>query len=88
MEHIRHHEANRTLIVGLLILLALVIERLYRLRYLHCGGHGIRCAMDLFTYLSLSLGTRCPAGYRVIPARCGRLAALRRCLTTRPLSVE
>jgi hypothetical protein len=28
------------------------------LRYLHRGDHDIRSAMDLFTYLWLSLGTR------------------------------
>jgi hypothetical protein len=60
MEHICHHEANSILIVWLLILLALVIERLYRLRYLHRGDHGIRSAMDLVTYLWLSLGSRSP----------------------------
>ena len=62
MEHICHHEPNSILIVWLLILLALVIERLYRLRYLHRGDHGIRSAMDLFTYLWLSLGSRSPPG--------------------------
>ena len=60
MEHICHHEPNSILIVWLLIALALVIERLYRLRYLHRGDHGVRSAMDLFTYLWLSLGTGCP----------------------------
>lgn len=60
MEHICHYEPNSILIVWLLILLALVIERLYRLRYLHRGDHGIRSAMDLFTYLWLSLGAGCP----------------------------
>jgi hypothetical protein len=39
-------------------LLALVIERLYRRRYLHRGDHGIRSAMNLLDYLWLSLGTR------------------------------
>jgi hypothetical protein len=60
MEHICHHEPNSILIVWLLIALALVIERLYRLRYLHRGDHDIRSAMDLCTYLWLSLGTRGP----------------------------
>jgi hypothetical protein len=60
MEHICHHEPNSILIVWLLILLALVIERLYRLRYLHRGDHDIRSAMDLFTFLWLSLGARTP----------------------------
>ena len=62
MEHICHHEPTSILIIWLLILLALVIERLYRLRYLHRGHHGIRSAMDLFTYLWLSLGSRSPPG--------------------------
>jgi hypothetical protein len=60
MEHICHHEPNSILIVWLLILLALVIERLYRLRYLHRGDHDIRSAMDLFTYLWLSLSSPYP----------------------------
>jgi hypothetical protein len=60
MEHLCHHEPNSILIVWLLILLALVIERLYRLRYLHRGDHSIRSAMDLVTYLWLSLGSRSP----------------------------
>lgn len=60
MEHICHHEPNSILIVWLLILLALVIERLYRLRHLHRGDHGVRSAMDLVTYLWLSLGSRSP----------------------------
>ena len=60
MEHICHHEANSILIVWLLIVLALVIERLYRSRYLHRGDHDIRSPMDLHTYLWLSLGSRPP----------------------------
>jgi hypothetical protein len=58
MEHICHHEPNSILIVWLLILLALVIERLHRQRYLHRGEHGIRSAVNLLDYLWLSLGTR------------------------------
>lgn len=60
MEHICHHEPNSILIVWLLIALALVIERLYRLRYLHRGDHGIRSAMQLCDSLWLSLGARSP----------------------------
>jgi hypothetical protein len=41
-----------------LILPALVIERLYRLRHLHRGGHGVRSAINLLDSLWLSLGTR------------------------------
>jgi hypothetical protein len=55
---IRHHEPNSTLIVWLLILLALVIERLYRLRYLCRGDHDVRSAINLLDALWLSLGTR------------------------------
>ena len=58
MEHICHHEPNSILIAWLLILLAMVIERLYRQRFLHRGEHGIRSAMNLLDYLWLSLGTR------------------------------
>jgi hypothetical protein len=60
MEHICHHHANSILIVWLLIALALVIERLYRLRYLHRGDHRIRSAMELHDYLWLTLGGRSP----------------------------
>jgi hypothetical protein len=60
MEHICHHQPNSILIVWLLILLALVIERLYRLRYLRRGEHGIRSAADLHASLWLTLGSRCP----------------------------
>jgi len=55
MEHIRHHEPNSLLVCWLLILLALVIERLYRLRYLHRGDHGIRSAIHLADFLWLNL---------------------------------
>jgi len=37
LEHICHHHPNSILIGWLLVLLALVIERLYRIRYLHRG---------------------------------------------------
>ena len=60
MEHICHHNPNSILIVWLLIVLAMVIERLYRMRYLHRGEHGIRSAADLWTFLWLSLGSRSP----------------------------
>jgi hypothetical protein len=55
MEHICHHEPNSLLIWWLLILVALVIERLYRLRYLHRGNHTVRSAINLMGYLGLSL---------------------------------
>ena len=43
-------------VVWLLILLAMVVERLYRMRYLHRGEHAIRSAADLCTYLWLTSG--------------------------------
>jgi len=58
MEHICHHEPNSILIVWLLIALAMVIERLYRLRFLHRGDHGVRSAQQLCDFLWLSLGLR------------------------------
>lgn len=60
MEHLCHHEPNSILIVWLLIVLAMVIERLYRMRHLHRGEHGIRSAADLWTFLWLTLGSRSP----------------------------
>jgi len=60
MEHICHHEPNSILMVWLLILLAMVIERLYRMRHLHRGVHAIRSAADLWIFLWLTLGSRSP----------------------------
>jgi hypothetical protein len=60
LEHLCHHEPTSILIVWLLVLLALVIERLYRIRHLHRGEHGVRSAADLCTHLWLSLGSRSP----------------------------
>ncbi len=39
MEHIQHHHPNSMLVNWLFLLLALIIERLYRIRYLHRGTH-------------------------------------------------
>ena len=58
MEHIRHHHANSLLIDWLLIALALLIERLFRLRFLHRGTSAPLSAQRFVTYLWLSLGTR------------------------------
>jgi len=46
-EHLCHHQAHSMLIVALLTLLALVIERLYRLRHLHRGTPPRGSAIDL-----------------------------------------
>jgi hypothetical protein len=56
LEHLCHHEANSVLITWLLTALALTIERLYRLRYLHRGPHPVRAAIDLLRTLWVSLG--------------------------------
>jgi hypothetical protein len=42
MKHICHHEPNSVVIVWLLIALAMVNVRLYRLRYLDRGDHAVR----------------------------------------------
>ena len=54
-EHIPHHHANSLLICWLLLILALTIERLYRLRYLHRGTHAPHSAIELLRLLRLSL---------------------------------
>jgi hypothetical protein len=59
-EHICHHERHSLLVVWLLICLALTIERLYRVRYLHRGTHPVRAAIDLLLLLQLSLGRSVP----------------------------
>jgi hypothetical protein len=56
MEHIAHHEPNSMLLSWLLLLLAMPIERLYRVRYLRRGGHAVRSAIDLVYGLWLNLG--------------------------------
>ncbi len=57
MEHLCHHQANSLLLEWLLIALALTIERLYRLRYLHRGSHPIRSAVELVFLLRLALSS-------------------------------
>ena len=61
MEHISHHDANSLLLGWLVLVLALTIERLYRLRYLHRGSHAPHTAIELLLYLRLSLGAPHPA---------------------------
>ncbi|MEK7217150.1 MAG: transposase, partial [Chloroflexota bacterium] len=53
MEHICHHEANSLVVVWLIMALALTIERLYRLRYLHRGNHPVLTAIALVRLLRL-----------------------------------
>jgi len=57
MEHIAHHEPNSLLIHWLLIILAMTIERLYRLRFLHRGKHAPMTAIALVRLLRLSLAS-------------------------------
>lgn len=54
-EHIPHHHANSLLIHWLLIFLALCIERLFRLRYLHRGNHSPPSPVELLRRLRLNL---------------------------------
>lgn len=54
-EHICHHQPNSLLLVWLLTALALTIERLYRIRFLHRGTHPVREAIALWQLLWLSL---------------------------------
>ena len=56
MEHLCHHHANSLLMEWLLILLALCLERLYRLRHLRRGTHSPPTAIELVRTLRLSLG--------------------------------
>jgi hypothetical protein len=55
LEQICHHHANRLRIGGLLAILALTIERLYRLRYLRRGTHPRRSSAELFLTLGVNL---------------------------------
>lgn len=57
LEHISHHHPNSLLLGWLLTMFALLIERLYRVRYLHRGTHGPATAIDFVRALRLSL---CP----------------------------
>ncbi|MBI5086524.1 MAG: transposase [Acidobacteria bacterium] len=60
IEHICHREPNSILLNWLLTFLALVIERLYRVRYLHLGTHRVRSAASLYRLFWLGLA-RTPA---------------------------
>jgi hypothetical protein len=61
LEHICHHHPNSLLITWLLTSMALTIERLYRLRYLHRGNHPLRSAVDFVHLLWISLSWPAPA---------------------------
>jgi hypothetical protein len=51
LKHLCHHHPRSMLMVWLLTLLALGIERLYRLRHLHRGTHPLRTAIELLRLL-------------------------------------
>jgi hypothetical protein len=55
LEHICHHHPNSLLICWLLTFMAITIERLYRIRYLHRGKHPVRAPKDLWWLLWQSL---------------------------------
>ena len=57
-EHIDHHHPNSLWIQWLLTCLALTVERLYRLRYLHRGTHPCRTPAQFHLLLWISLGRR------------------------------
>ena len=56
MAHIRHHEENSVVVGWLIALLAIVIERLYRMRHLRRGGRPVLSAIDLVRILRRALG--------------------------------
>lgn len=58
LTHIHHHETNSVQFQWLLTFLAMTIERLYRMRFLHRGTHPIMTAMTLCRLLILQLQPR------------------------------
>jgi hypothetical protein len=54
-EHVCHHDENSLLANWLLTVLALTLERLYRIRYLHRGDHPILEPIALVRHFRLSL---------------------------------
>jgi len=61
LEHICHHHAHSLLIRWLLAMMALTIERLYRLRYLRRGTHTPHSGAQLLLTLWVNLFRPCPA---------------------------
>jgi hypothetical protein len=55
LEHLCHHHPNSMLVVWLLTALAMTIDRLYRLRYLHRGTHSFLAPIDLVRLLRANL---------------------------------
>jgi len=59
LEHSAHHHPRSALVSALLTVLAISLERLFRLRYLKRGSHKPRSAIALVRTLRLSLGHCC-----------------------------
>ena len=55
LEHVQHHHPASLLISWLLVMFALTLERLFRLRYLHRGNHRPPAAIALVRRFRLSL---------------------------------
>ena len=55
LEHVHHHHPASLRIHWLLVMFALTLERLFRLRYLHRGNHRPQAAIDLVRRFRLSL---------------------------------
>ena len=61
MAHIQHHHENSLVVCWLIMLLAMVIERLYRQRYLHRGNHPTHSPIQFLRLLRQDLFlTRAP----------------------------
>jgi len=78
--HVPHHQGNSLLAHWLLVALTLVIERLFRLRYLHRGTTPLLAPIDLLRRLRLALApaaanTRRPAPRSSPPGPRPRLAS-------------
>jgi len=85
-EHTCHHEENSVRLNYLLTLLALTIERLYRIRFLHRGTHSVHSAEQLCRILWVASSPpqhqlaensppnrpRCPRPLEINPAPIGK----------------
>ena len=69
LEHICHHHANSLLIEWLLAMLALTIERLYRLRFLHRGKHPVPSSAQLLLHLWLQSFPTASRQQQLTPSR-------------------
>lgn len=58
LEHVCHHQGTSLVASWLITLLAIAIETLYRLRFLHRGSHPVLAAIDLCRRLRMQLACR------------------------------